>query len=207
MTEGHESAALQELTASRELYRSLVAADSTNTEMRRFLATVERQRSTALLESGDVRGALREIEPSRAWLDPKTTKIPNNALSSAGRGAEAAASAQRAIDLMAPALSKKPSDQNLRVGLADSYLSLGAARAGLGDLAGARTAWKSAWQTVDSLARATRITDQLALDATALLRLDQVAEARPMVDELLRRGYRRPRWMALVRQHNMTLSS
>jgi serine/threonine-protein kinase len=223
MTEGHESAALQELTASRELYRSLVAADSTNTEMRRFLATVERQRSTALLESGDVRGALREIEPSRVWLDPKTTKIPNNAvwqlalartlaaradaLSSAGRGAEAAASAQRAIDLMAPALSKKPSDQNLRVGLADSYLSLGAARAGLGDLAGARTAWKSAWQTVDSLARATRITDQLALDATALLRLDQVAEARPMVDELLRRGYRRPRWMALVRQHNMTLSS
>jgi hypothetical protein len=27
------------------------------------------------------------------------------------------------------------------------------------------------------------------------------------VSELLRRGYRRPRWMALVRQHNMAPSS
>ena len=69
-----------------------------------------------------------------------------------------------------------------------------------GDAAGARAAWTQSFETIDSLARTGRLTDNLALRSTALLRLDRVQDARPDVEELARRGYRRPRWVALVRQ-------
>jgi hypothetical protein len=61
--------------------------------------------------------------------------------------------------------------------------------------------------TIDSLARARQFTDHLALRAWALMRLDRLDEARPIVTELLRRGYRRPHWMAVVKEKRVVPAS
>ena len=214
--QGRVSESLPLFTSSRDLYATLVKADTGNAEKRRFLASVERQRGAALLEAGDARAALLDFQASRALIDPTMAKTPSNALwqlalartlsaqssalSATARDADAAAAAQRAIDLVAPLLAKKPSDQNLRLGLAEAYLALADARASSGDAADARVAWSSAFTTMDSVARATQITDQLVVVTVALVHLSRQKDAQPLVDELMKRGYRRPRWMALVRQ-------
>jgi hypothetical protein len=83
--------------------------------------------------------------------------------------------------------------------LGDTRLALGEILSRTGDAAGAKREWEKGLQDVDSLARATGQTDILALQATALLDLGRVDDARPVVAELLRRDYRKPSFIALVR--------
>lgn len=92
-----------------------------------------------------------------------------------------------------------PNDLDTRRVLTDAYLALGDASARSGDPAGARRSWTRALETVDSLARSTRQTDLLALEATALLRLDRADDALPFVRELLHRGYRKRSVVELAR--------
>jgi hypothetical protein len=86
-------------------------------------------------------------------------------------------------------------------------LELGDARARAGNASGAKAAWTSALGAIDSLAKSRQFTDHLALLATALLRLDRIDEARPVVADLLRRGYRRPRWMKLLEEKHVAPAS
>jgi tetratricopeptide (TPR) repeat protein len=116
------------------------------------------------------------------------------------RQGEAEASERRALSIIEPALEKKPTDLNLRVAQTEAYLTLGKALARDGRAADANAAWTRAYATIDSLARARKLTDHLALQASALMHLDRLDAARPIVAELLRRGYRRPSWMAVVRE-------
>ena len=214
--EGKADAGLPEVVAARDMYQSLAAEDTANPERRRLLAITERLVALNALERGDTRAAMRALEASRALLDPGVARTPNNALwqttfartliyqsmalADAGRSGDAEVAVRRAIQIDDGALSKKPGDQTVRGALAEAYLSLGDILARKGDPVGARETWTRALSTIDSLARATRSTDQMAFHASALLRLERLDEARPVVQELLGRGYRRPRWMAVVRE-------
>jgi hypothetical protein len=53
----------------------------------------------------------------------------------------------------------------------------------------------------DSLARADPETEILAVQAAALISSGRRDDARPVVAELTRRGYRRPTFVRLVRDH------
>jgi len=213
---GSVSAGAEEIETSRAKYALLAARDTANPDRRRLLAIVDRAAASAALERGDVTTAVQRLRAGQALVDPLLTRTPTNALwqtalartlttlgaalTTSGRIGEAEASERRALSILEPALKAKQRDQNLRAYLADAQLALGEVLAQKGDAAGARAAWTQSFETIDSLARTSRLTDNLALRSIALLRLDRVQDARPDVEELARRGYRRPRWVALVRQ-------
>jgi tetratricopeptide (TPR) repeat protein len=115
-----------------------------------------------------------------------------------GRTGAAEASLRRAIGIVDLALSKRPTDLNLRVAAADTRLELGDALAREGRSSDARTSWTEALGLIDSVAKTRQLTDHRAVQASALMRLDRLDEARPIVLDLVQRGYRRPRWMAIA---------
>jgi lactam utilization protein B len=69
-----------------------------------------------------------------------------------------------------------------------------------GDSRGARDAWSHALTLVDSLAHVDPETELLAVQAEALIDLGQRDDAKPVVSELARRGYRPPTYVRLVRE-------
>jgi hypothetical protein len=121
------------------------------------------------------------------------------ALARLGRIPEAAAAARRAVQVADSTLLRKPSDLERRGLSADAHLALGEVLSGSGAASGAGDEWGRALAAVDSVAHATSLTDLLALDATALLHGGNVQAARAPVGELMRRGYRRPSFVALAR--------
>lgn len=216
LTEGKPDDAAAPLAESRANYAALAAFDTANLERRRLLANADGLLGALALERGDAAGALKRFTSSRATVDSLVAKSPGNALwqyalarwtSYAGiaeleldRAPDAAANERRALAILEPALQKRPSDLNARMALAETDLALGDALARDGRTADARAAWTGALTAVDSVARTLRMTDPLALQAAALVRVGRLDDARPVVAEVLRRGYRRPRWMAVVRK-------
>jgi len=104
-------------------------------------------------------------------------------------------------------LAKKPSDINLHIAATEANLELGDALARTGRAADARAAWSRGLAAIDSLARTRHLIDHMALQAAALMRLDRVDEARPLVADLVQRGYRRPRWIAIARAKHLLPAS
>jgi serine/threonine protein kinase len=214
--QGNVAAGAASIDSARAKYSLLAARDTANPDRRRILANMDRLVASAALERGDATTALSESRAARALVDPLIARTPTNslwqtslartlttlgsALAAAGRTGEAEATERRALSILEPALKGKPLDQNLRSFAADAQLALGEVLERKGDFTGARAAWTASFTTIDSLARAGRLTDNLALRSMALLRLNRVEDARPEVEELVRRGYRRPRWVALVRE-------
>jgi serine/threonine-protein kinase len=223
IVEGKPVEAAIPLTDSRTAYAALAAFDTANPERRRLFANSEGLPGVLALERGDARVALQRLTSSRATMDSLVAKSPANALWQYGlarwltylgstdlelnRPGEAEGSERRALAIIEPALQKKPTDLNLRVATTEAYLALGEALSRSGRAADAQSTWTQAYVTIDSLARARQFTDHLALRASALMRLDRLDEARPIVTELLRRGYRRPHWMTLVKEKRVVPTS
>jgi serine/threonine-protein kinase len=217
---GDVTGAAAEFQPARAIYASLAAYDTSNAEWRRNLANGERLLGETFLLRDDVGGAERELGSSRARLERLLAASPDNravrrdlartrialarAWSRTGRGAEAVTLADQALAVVRPAFESSPGDAETRRVLAETYVARGEVRDATGDAADARQSWERALATVDSLARATRQTDLLALQATALLDLGRVSEARPVVRELLARGYREPRFVALAEAKRAT---
>jgi tetratricopeptide (TPR) repeat protein len=124
-----------------------------------------------------------------------------------GRAALAEATERRSLGIVAPALAKKPSDLNLRAASAEANIELGDALARGGRTADARAAWSQALAAIDSVARVRHLTDHLALQSAALMRLDRLDEARPIVVDLVHQGYRRQRWITVARAKNLLPAS
>jgi eukaryotic-like serine/threonine-protein kinase len=216
IVEGRPADALTPLTDSRNAYAALAAFDTANPERRRLFANADGLLGVLAVERGDAAEAMRRFTSSRTVMDSLVTRSPSNALWQYGlsrwltylgatdlvlhRQGDAATSERRALSIIEPALQKKPTDLNFRVAQTEAYLTLGEALARDGRGADANAAWMLAYTTIDSLARARQLTDHLALQASALMHLDRLEEVRPIVAELLRRGYRRPSWMAVVRE-------
>jgi serine/threonine-protein kinase len=215
LARGDVTGARTALEGARALHAALAAIDTSNAERRRSVANSEQLLARVLLEEGDARGALALLRASRARLVALLAGSPDNrqwrqelartqtaaarALLALGRRAEALAAATAALDATALALARNPDDVAVRQTMCEALLRQGDALAAGGDATGARRAWTRAHATVDSLARASGHTDLLALSATALLTLDRRDDAASLVRELLRRGYRRPTFLALAR--------
>ncbi|HET7032306.1 MAG TPA: TIR domain-containing protein, partial [Casimicrobiaceae bacterium] len=105
-----------------------------------------------------------------------------------GANAEAATDAQKAI---AVGKSVKSADSGADAfGLARAYRLLGDARKGLGDAAGAATAWNVAFQSLPHVVAERPIETQE--HAIILDRLGRTAEAQPLKQRLAAIGYRLP---------------
>jgi serine/threonine-protein kinase len=215
MALGRIDDATREANASRDLYTALASADTSSPDKRRFLATAHRIAGTIALEGGNAAQALSAATASRALLDPQLSKTPDNAvwqialartmtlssyaLTAAGRARDADAHARRAISIVELVMAKRPGDQSGRLALTDAHLAAGDAAQRMGDTTAARRAWAGALAVSDSATRATGIAELRVLNATALVSLGRLGDARPIVRTLEQQGYRRPRWLARMR--------
>ena len=223
LTEGRPTDAAALALASRGAYAKLAAFDTTNPERRRLLGIADRFLGVVALERGDPAAALVPLSASAAAMEALVSRVPTNAsyqlnlaqslapLGSAqlalGRAALAEATERRSLGIVAPALAKKPSDLNLRAASAEANIELGDALARGGRTADARAAWSQALAAIDSVARVRHLTDHLALQSAALMRLDRLDEARPIVVDLVHQGYRRQRWITVARAKNLLPAS
>ncbi|HEY6826824.1 MAG TPA: hypothetical protein VI259_08195, partial [Gemmatimonadaceae bacterium] len=223
LTEGRTADAGALALSSRDAYARLAAFDTTNPERRRLLGIADRFVGVVALERGDAPAALTALTASVGALEALVARVPTNASyqlnlvqglaplgaaqAAAGRVASGEATERRALGIVAPALAKKPSDLGLRAAFAEANLELGDALARNGRPTDARVAWTQALAAIDSVARARRLTDHLALQSAALMRLDRLDDARPIVLELVRQGYRRQRWFAFARAKNLLPAS
>ncbi len=212
--EGDVATGLSELDSARATYVSLAERDPTNLDRQRILVGIDQFAALTNLERGDPAAALRDLEHGRHVLEAQTAANPTNrawalgmgralliksmASLDLGRRAESQAAARSALAILNPLLAKKPSDRAVRFNTSLAFLALGDALAQGRDIHAARDAWTQGVATIDSVARALHETEDLAQDATLLMRLDRRAEAAPLIAELARRRYRPPRWLALV---------
>ena len=220
---GKPAEAAEPLSESRAGYAALAAFDTANPERLRVLANADRLLGVLALERGDVAEGMRTARASLSMMESLAARNPANALwqynlarsltllgdaqLALGRDGDAQSSQSRALGILEPAIAKKPTDINLRYAVTEAQLDLGDARMRSGNANGAKAAWSAALTAIDSLAKSRQFTDHLVLRATALLRLDRIDEARPVVTELLRRGYRRPRWMKLLDEKHVAPAS
>ena len=214
LARGDVRGAIAEMGAGRAMQARVAARDTANAEMQWLLAIAEQGLGSTLLEAGETAAALATLQGAMARFAAVSAGAPTNrpwkadlarsrmltgqALHAAGRAAEALAMERLALATLDTTLVHRPGDQLLRETVTEAYLTLGDVLAREHDAPGAARAWARALTTIDSTARATATTDQVALRGEALLRLRHTNEARPVIAELERRGYRRPRWIALV---------
>ena len=214
---GDISGAITDAQAAHGMYASLVAHDTSDAVLRWQLAKSDRQIAQALLERGDAAGALEQLHVGDALITRSLAKNPNDpymageaklartvesrALLALGRVHDALASAQLASAASEAALKAKPSDIEAHRAAGDAYVALGTALSRSGDARGASDAWSRTIAVEDSLVRADPETELLAVQAAALISSGKRDEAKPVVAELTRRGYRRPTFVRLVRDH------
>ncbi len=212
--QGNAGAALAELDSAHAIYAALVAHDTTNVTWRSGLANNEQRIGDVLLERGDAAGALRMLDDASRQL---TVLMPKNAgntsvqrteamtrnsraraLMRLGRTGEASTLIARTIQEGEATIAAKPGDLSRRRILADSYLVQGDLLSQPGS-SGGTTAWARALVLVDSLARASKETEYLSIQAGSMLRLGGSADAKPVVDELMKRGFKKPSFVELAR--------
>lgn len=213
---GDIKGAVADAQAAHGIYASLVAHDTSDAVMQWSLAKSDRQIAQALLEHGDAAGALEQLHVGQAIIARWLAKNPGDpymaaeailagitesrALLALGRVRDAVPAAQRASAASEAALKEKPSDIETHRAAGDAYAALGTALSRAGDVRGATGAWLRALAIEDSLVRADPETELLAVQAAALINQGKRDDAKPVVAELTRRGYRRPTFVRLVRE-------
>jgi serine/threonine protein kinase len=201
---------------AHDIYASLVAHDTSDAVMQWSLAKSDRQIAQVLLERGNGAGALAQLHAGEALITRWLATNPNDpymageamlgritesrALLTLGRVDDALASARRASIASDATLKTKPNEIEAHRAAGDAYLALGVARSRSHDATGAADAWSRSVARVDSLARVDPETEILAVQAAALLYLGRQSDAKPVVAELDRRGYRPPTFVRLVRE-------
>jgi tetratricopeptide (TPR) repeat protein len=123
----------------------------------------------------------------------------SRALLAMGRVPEALAAAHAASEAGDARLKAKPEDIESHRVAADAALALGTALSRSGDARGAHDSWVHAVALEDSITRVDPETELLAIQASALLHLGEREEAKPIIEELAHRGYRRPTFVRLAR--------
>lgn len=110
------------------------------------------------------------------------------------RRAEAATRARLAADPQSPGERQR---------LAFTLVELGKLDSGLGDKAQAEDCWREAVTLMAPLTADTEVVDYLDTHARALLYLDRVDEARPLVEELRARDWQEDELLELCREHGL----
>ena len=217
MLMGDEKGALADALVTRALYARIVAHDTTNASMQWVLAKIDRQIAQIHLEERNPQAALVELSAGQIIVRRLLLKTPGNpraaaeqilsgtveaqGLLAAGRTHDALLVAQRAASAADSAVATKPNDIERRRAAAEASLAVGDAQSRAGNAGDASAAWSHVLALIDSTTAATRVTELLAVQATALLDLGRDNDATPIMTELNRRGYRRPSFLRLVRRH------
>jgi tetratricopeptide (TPR) repeat protein len=213
---GDIDGALSDARAAHDAFASLGAHDTSDAVLKWQLAKSDRQVAQALLERANANEALAQLHAEDADIARSLATNPNDpymigermlagitesrTLLAVGRTQEALAAAQRATVASEATLKAKPGDIEAHRAAADAAVAYGTALARSGDARGAHDAWVHAVALEDSITRVDPETELLAVQAGALLHLGEREEAKPLVEELARRGYRRPTFARLVRE-------
>lgn len=120
-----------------------------------------------------------------------------------GDAAQATALFERARDATTARLAADPEDLGERHRLANILLSLGEVRRLAGDQDGAIGHWRRARDLAAELAAGSEDLDLLGTYATALLCLEEIEKARPLVTRLVEGGWRQPDFLDLARRHGL----
>ena len=213
---GDIDGALQDARAAHGIFATVVAHDTSDAIAKWQLAKSDRQIAQALLERGEAAGALAQLHAGDDAVARWLAKNPNDpymvgermlagitesrALLAMGRAQDALAAAHAASEASEARLKAKPGDIESHRAAADASLALGTALSQSGNARGAHDAWVRAVALEDSITRVDPETELLAVQAAALVRLGEREEAKPMVEELAHRGYKRPTFVRLVRE-------
>ncbi|HEY3519484.1 MAG TPA: hypothetical protein VGK80_00400 [Rhodanobacteraceae bacterium] len=119
-------------------------------------------------------------------------------LISQGNAMAAKASAQSALDIMEKLRAKTPDDRSSLLLDAQAHLLLGQTASLFGDNTAAQREWTQARDLLQPALHAGGDPNFLAAYAEAVIRLDQIAAARPVIARLNAMGYRTPDLIALV---------
>ena len=212
---GDIDGAVLDARTAHDIYATVVAHDTSDAIAKWQLAKSDRQIAQALLERGDAAGALAQLHAGDAAVARWLARNPNDpymvgermlagttesrALLALGRVPEALAAAHAASEASSARLKAKSGDIESHRAAADASLALGTALSESGDARGAHDAWVRAVALEDSITRGDPETELLAVQAAALVRLGEREEAKPIVEELAHRGYKRPTFVRLVR--------
>jgi tetratricopeptide (TPR) repeat protein len=202
---------LGRLEEARALYEqglgelsTLAAQDPQNANLQRWLAAVQSALGALAVAEGHPAAALEMLSKARQALEPLVAKDPQNqdwrlqlgisrsrmaAALITLDAARARDEARAALGILAPLLKGKP-DESARGLIAEAEVTRGRIETSLGDPAEARAAWERVLAVLVPCRRPLTYWKILSPWAQALLALDRVDEARPVVEHLRAIGYR-----------------
>jgi serine/threonine-protein kinase len=199
--QGRPREALAHCRAMRGLARELVAMDPENAQWQRELAVSHRQLGRIWTLIGDLDAARLELGAGRALLLTLAERDPSNiewqtqlvrihrAIADLAITREtwddATTETTAARAILEPVVAADAGNLFATTQLGAVCLLEGRTWEGRGDASRARDAWEAALALVEPLARKTADPDLREVWATALLHLDRVEEAAPLVDDLL----------------------
>ena len=203
---GESAQARVELERAASLTGALVRQDPDNTDWQRAAAVARRQLALVAAAEGDLSGALSMLDRAAATLAALVQRDETNTdwrrqlalsrsarstvLLAARRPVDASQDAASATALLQSLVDQSPDDRRSRAELAEALIMDGRIKSVRGDSAGARRSFHRAVDLVAGLVTASFGADVAAPYAKALLHLGETARAQPVVDDLLRRGYR-----------------
>ncbi len=209
---GEDAEAASLLDEALRIRRRLAAHDPSNADWSRQLAVACSRAGMAALARGDLPEAAARVGEGRDAWGLLLSRDASNAdwrhqyaralRSSASvalaqaRASDARRDAQAAVDA-GRALLERAEDAPTRVTLGQSLLVLGRAEALLGAAPNAARHWSQALATVENVSPPSA--EALDVRAQALLQLGRRDEARPIVESLLKKGYRRWELLELCR--------
>ncbi len=220
---GDSATALAHFRAELAINESLVEHDPANTGWRRNLAISNYSLGVVVATLGDLDAALEHHRKSIAIQEELLATDPSNAgwrrelapmrrsfgrlLMVQGDVTRAFEELRLALAILQPLVDKNPDDRDSNRWLSASHLTMGEVWARTGDKERARSSWAKAVEVIEPFALQSN--DRRYLDplARALLYLDRIEEARPIVEKLMSMGHREPTFLELWQQKQQVPSS
>lgn len=217
-----DEAALEHLRSNYSIDRDLVSRDPENREWQRNLAASGSRLATALVFRNDPHG-LELHGNSRRIMDELVASDSTNgdwrqlagtvALAAAegfrrtGALDSAAAVAREALEVFTRLAEESSGAPDLRRGVAESELQLGRVLAERGNDAAAMERWRTAAAILEPLAGRSASLENLIPWAMSLLVLGEVDEARPVVEQVMTRGYRGTDLLEMAREADVMVET
>lgn len=216
---GDLAAALESEEAARTAYRTLTVTDPTRTEWRQWLAAssqiagaihAQREQPAEALdlyeESLRILAGLVEEDPKRVrWLEElaRSHQIIGELHLSQGETSQADESLSTAVEILQRVVAITGDNPGPRNYLSWTRIVLGDVHARMGEQARARELWTLAVEWLEPITAASDEINYRDTHAQALLRLGRLEESRPLVEDLLARGWKEPDFVALVRRSGL----
>ncbi len=221
-TRAELDSALAHFRAAVAIWSELVAGDPTNLRWRRGLATNHATVGLVLRAQRHLDGAIEQfrlverLREELATTDPTDPGLARDQaraytrlgevlhlVGDTGGGLVRVRNAQSILDSL---VEGDPNDREARRLRSEAYNTLGLIRFSGGNRRLARDAWVESVETIASVARGSDDMRFLTPWARALLYLDRVEEAKPLVDRLEALGYRNDEFAELVESKGLSNS-